>query len=69
MIQHTSVGILDVPNNREYWSMSSGIPRTVSGSRRPARKSWMNPREDTIREAARGSWVPRSGVKSFLGQR
>lgn len=29
----------------------------------------MNPSEETMREAARGSWEPRSGVGSFLFDR
>ena len=62
----TSVGMRATPNKRVYWSISSGIPRTESGSRRPARKSWMNPRDAVTRAAARGSWAPRSGVGSFL---
>jgi hypothetical protein len=62
----TSVGILDVPNSREYWLMSRGVPRTMSGWRSPARKSCTNPMEDMIKDAARGSWAPRSGVGSFL---
>ena len=62
----TSVGILEVPNNLEYWSMSNGVPRTISGSSRPARRSCIKPREETTREAARGNWHPRSGVGSFL---
>ena len=35
----TSLGMRATPNNRVYWSISSGTPRTESGSRRPARKS------------------------------
>ena len=64
--QLTSVGIRAVPKRRVYWSMSSGVPRTESGSRMPARRSWMKPREERISDAARGSWEPRSGVGSFL---
>lgn len=51
----TSVGMRAVPNNLVYWSMSSGIPRMVSGSSIPARRSWMNPNEETMRDAARGN--------------
>ena len=46
--------------------MSSGVPRILSGSSIPARRSWTKPRDETIRDAARGSCWPRSGVGSFL---
>lgn len=62
----TSVGIRAVPKSLVYWSISSGVPRTESASRMPARRSCMNPSDDTIKEAARGSCWPRSGVGSFL---
>ena len=61
-----SVGIRAVPKRRVYWSMSSGMPRTWSGSSTPSRRSWMNPSDDTISDAARGSCVPREGVGSSL---
>jgi hypothetical protein len=46
--------------------MSSGMPRILSGSSIPARRSWTKPSDETIRDAARGSCWPRSGVGSFL---
>ena len=64
--RQTSVGILEVPNNLENWVISRGVPRTISGWSSPVHRSWMKPNEDIIKDAARGSWAPRSGVGSFL---
>lgn len=60
------MGIRAVPNRRVYWSMSNGVPRTVSGTSRPALRSCMKPSDETISDAARGSCVPRSGDGSSL---
>jgi len=66
ILQPLSVGIRAAPKSRVYWSISSGMPRAVSGSRLPVWRSWMKPRDETMSDAARGSWEPRSGAGSFL---
>jgi len=50
-----SVGIRAVPNSLLYWSMSRDVPRTVSGSSIPVRRSWIKPSEEIMSEAALGS--------------
>lgn len=59
-----SVGTRAVPNNREYWYMQSGVPRTVSGVSSSRRTARTNDKAETTSEAARVTWLFLAGVGS-----